>query len=143
VTPADVRQALLDCQPQIVHFSGHGAEVNAPNDSPQSARKLTVFSETVAAPQCLMFENAIGQPQLVSDEAIASLFGLFADQIECVVLNACYSVTQAEEIATNIPEVIGMNRSIGDRATIEFLIGFYDALLAGHVVDFFDSKQLY
>jgi hypothetical protein len=32
--------------------------------------------------------------------------------------------------------VVGMNRSIGDRAAIEFSIGFYDALLAGRPVDF-------
>jgi hypothetical protein len=136
VTPTDIRRALLDCQPQIVHFSGHGVGVETPGDSTQSARKLTVVSEEMAPPEGLMFEDAIGQPQLVSSEAIATLFALFADQIECVVLNACYSATQAEAIAQHIPYVVGMNRSIGDRAAIEFSIGFYDALLAGRPVDF-------
>jgi hypothetical protein len=135
VTPTDVRRALLDCQPQIVHFSGHGVGVQTPDD-PDAARKLTVVTETMAAPEGLMFEDAIGQPQLVSSEAIANLFALFADQIECVVLNACYSATQAEAIAQHIPYVVGMNRSIGDRAAIEFSIGFYDALLADRPVDF-------
>jgi hypothetical protein len=136
VTPTDIRRALLDCQPQIVHFSGHGVGVETPGISPQSARKLTVVSEDMAPPEGLMFEDAIGQPQLVSSEAIATLFALFADQIECVVLNACYSATQADAIAQHIPYVVGMNRSIGDRAAIEFSIGFYDALLAGRPVDF-------
>jgi hypothetical protein len=136
VTPTNIRRALLDCQPQIVHFSGHGVGVETPGDSPQSARKLTVVSEDMAPPEGLMFEDAIGQPQLVSSEAIAALFALFADQIECVVLNACYSATQADAIAQHIPYVVGMNRSIGDRAAIEFSIGFYDALLAGRPVDF-------
>jgi CHAT domain len=136
VTPTDIRRALLDCQPQIVHFSGHGVGVETPGDSPQSARKLTVVSGDMAPPEGLMFEDAIGQPQLVSSEAIATLFSLFADQIECVVLNACYSATQADAIAQHIPYVVGMNRSIGDRAAIEFSIGFYDALLAGRPVDF-------
>jgi CHAT domain len=136
VTPTDIRRALLDCQPQIVHFSGHGVGVETPGDSTQSARKLTVVSGDMAPPEGLMFEDAIGQPQLVSSEAIATLFALFADQIECVVLNACYSATQAEAIAQHIPYVVGMNRSIGDRAAIEFSIGFYDALLADRPVDF-------
>jgi CHAT domain len=136
VTPRDVQRALLDYQPQIVHFSGHGVGVETPGSSPQLARKLTVVSEDIAPPEGLMFEDAIGQPQLVSGTAIASLFGLFADQIECVVLNACYSVTQAEAIAAHIPAVIGMNRAIGDRAAIEFSISFYDALLAGRSVEF-------
>jgi hypothetical protein len=136
VTPTDIRRALLDCQPQIVHFSGHGVGVATANDATQSARKLTVVSEVMTAPEGLMFEDAIGQPQLVSSQAIATLFALFADQIECVVLNACYSATQADVIAQYIPYVVGMNRSIGDRAAIEFSIGFYDALLAGRDVDF-------
>ncbi len=133
VTPRDVQRALLDYQPQIVHFSGHGIGVETPDNSPQSAR---IVSEDMAAPEGLIFEDAIGKPQLVSGTAIASLFGLFADQIECVVLNACYSATQAEVIAAHIPAVIGMTRSIGDRAAIEFSIGFYDALLAGRSVEF-------
>jgi hypothetical protein len=134
-TPTDVRRALLDCKPQIVHFSGHGVGVETSSDPHLSDRKFTVESEVIA-PEGLMFENESGQPQLVSSEAIASLFGLFADQLECVVLNACYSATQAEAISEHIPYVIGMNRAIGDRAAIEFAIGFYDALLAGRDVEF-------
>jgi CHAT domain len=135
VTPKDVRRALLDCQPQIVHFSGHGVGVETPSDPHPSARKFTVESDSIA-PEGLMFENESGQPQLVSSEAISSLFGLFADRLECVVLNACYSATQAEAISEHIPYVVGMNRAIGDRAAIEFAIGFYEALLAGRTVEF-------
>jgi CHAT domain len=136
VTPTDFRRALLDCKPQIVHFSGHGVGVATPSDPHSTARKFTVESVDPIAPEGLMFENESGQPQLVSSEAISSLFRLFADQLECVVLNACYSATQAEAISEHIPYVIGMNRAIGDRAAIEFSIGFYDALLAGRSVEF-------
>jgi tetratricopeptide (TPR) repeat protein len=136
VTPTDIRRALLDCQPQIVHFSGHGVGVETPGDSSQSAWKLAVVSEDMASLEGLMFEDATGSPQLMSSRAIANLFSLFADQIECVMLNACYSVTQADAIAQHIPYVVGIDRSIGDRAATEFAIGFYDALLAGRSVDF-------
>ena len=32
VTPKDIRRALLDCNPQIVHFSGHGVGVSQSNE---------------------------------------------------------------------------------------------------------------
>ncbi|MGB8701036.1 MAG: CHAT domain-containing protein, partial [Thermosynechococcaceae cyanobacterium] len=84
----------------------------------------------------LVFEDETGQPRLVSAEAIATLFSLFSDRIECVILNACYSATQADAIAQHIPDVVGMKRAIGDRAAIEFAIGFYDGVLAGRPVEF-------
>lgn len=136
VTPTDVRRALLDCHPQIVHFSMHGIGVELPDEAPLSARKLTVVSDTTTQPEGLLFEDETGQPKLVSAEAIANLFSLFADRVECVVLNACYSATQANAIAQQLPYVVGMKRAIGDQAAIEFAIGFYDALLAGESIEF-------
>lgn len=109
----DVHRALLDTKPQIVHFSGHGE-----------------------ADQGLALEDETGQVQFVSTEAIAGLFELFASQVECVVLNACYSEVQAKAIVRHIPYVIGMNKKIGDKAAIEFAVGFYDALGAGESVEF-------
>jgi hypothetical protein len=104
----DLRRALLEYQPAIVHFSGHGSGSTG-----------------------LALENNSGQVQLVSTEPLARLFGLFQDKIECVLLNACYSQTQAEAIHQHIDYVVGMNQAIGDVAAIEFAIGFYDALGAG------------
>jgi uncharacterized protein YjbI with pentapeptide repeats len=137
VTPTEVRRALLDLKPKIVHFSGHGIGRDPnPTQSPTDARKLNAPVNSATEPEGLMFENEIGQPQLVSSESLAELFGLFADHIECVVLNACYSEAQAEAISRHIPYVIGMKRAIGDQAAIKFAIGFYDALLAGESVEF-------
>jgi hypothetical protein len=104
VRPNDLRRALLDHKPEIVHFSGHGA-----------------------GSQGLALENNSGQMQLVKTETLAGLFELF-DSIECVLLNACYSEAQGEAIYQHVDYVIGMNRAIGDRAAIEFAVGFYDAL---------------
>ncbi|WP_228060119.1 CHAT domain-containing protein [Plectonema radiosum] len=56
--------------------------------------------------------------------------------IECVILNACYSEVQATAISQYIPYVIGMNKAIGDKAAIEFVVGFYSALAAGESIDF-------
>jgi CHAT domain len=131
-----MRRALLDCCPQIVHFSGHGVGTEDSGNEPLSAQKLSVVADTDTEPEGLMFEDETGQPKLVSGEAIANLFALFSDQVECVVLNACYSEVQAKAIVQHIPYVVGMRRAIGDKAAIEFAIAFYDALLAGRSVEF-------
>ncbi|BAY25726.1 hypothetical protein NIES2100_55330 [Calothrix sp. NIES-2100] len=101
----DLRRALLDHEPEILHFSGHGA-----------------------GNQGLALENNAGNMQLVGTDALARLFKLFKNQIECVLLNACYSEVQAEAIHQHIDCVVGMNQAIGDRAAIKFAVGFYDAL---------------
>jgi hypothetical protein len=72
-----------------------------------------------------------GKAQLVSSDALAGFFELFTDSVECVVLNACFSDMQAEGIVKHIPYVIGMSKSIGDQAAIEFAVAFYDSLAAG------------
>ena len=110
--PKDISGALLNEQPQIVHFSGHGISEGA-----------------------LCFENEIGQAHLVQPEAVAALFEQFASQVKCVVLNACYSEIQANAIAKHIDFVIGMNQVIGDKAAIAFAIGFYQALGAGRTIE--------
>lgn len=115
VRPRDFQRAMLDESPQLVHFSGHGEGESG-----------------------LYFEDEVGNPKLVTGSALANLFKLFAQksQIECVVLNGCYSEIQAESIAAHIPYVVGMQQAVGDKAAIEFAVGFYDALGNGESVDF-------
>jgi CHAT domain len=127
VRPRDIQRALLDLNPQIVHFSGHG--LDEPTAQDETTRKLN-------APEGLAFEDPEGKIAIASTEALATLFSLFKDTIQCVVLNACYSANQAKAIAQHIPYVIGMNKAIGDRAAIEFAVSFYDALGAGRDVPF-------
>jgi len=69
VRPSDISQAMLDVNPEIVHFSGHGTSSGA-----------------------LCFENRIGEMHLVEPEALAALFEQFTSKVKCVILNACYSV---------------------------------------------------
>jgi hypothetical protein len=113
VRPRDIQRAMLDISPSIVHFSGHGT-----------------------GDEGLVFEDETGSSKLVDGEALAGLFELFAEQLDCVVLNGCYSEVQAEAIAQHVNYVIGMKKAIGDKAAIEFAVGFYDALGAGRTVEF-------
>jgi TIR domain/CHAT domain len=107
----DLRRAILDVSPHLVHFCGHG--------------------ET----EGLVLEDSAGSTQVVSAAALSNLFALFAGQIRCVLLNACYSTNQAQAISEHIDYVIGMRKEIGDEAAIEFAVGFYDALAAGRSIE--------
>ncbi|MDJ0615710.1 MAG: CHAT domain-containing protein [Calothrix sp. MO_192.B10] len=112
VRVGDITQSIFDLEPEIIHFSGHGTEKGE-----------------------LWFENELGKVQPVEADALAAMFELFATQVNCVVLNACYSEIQAQAIAEHIPFVIGMNDEIGDEAAINFAVGFYKALAANRSIE--------
>ena len=112
VRPEDLQELLLDCEPQIVHFCGHGT-----------------------GEQGLVLQNSAGREQLVSTSALSSLFKLFTGKVECVLLNACYSEVQANAISQHINYVIGMSQTILDDAAIAFATGFYRGLGYGRTTD--------
>lgn len=114
IRTTDLRRALTATpQPQIVHFSGHGTGEKG-----------------------LVLETDAGKAAAVSIEALIQLFGAFeTNDIECVLLNACYSDVQATAIHQFVDCVIGMNQPIGDEAALQFAEGFYDALGAGRPYD--------
>jgi hypothetical protein len=108
ITVDDLRRALLDHRPTIVHFSGHGGG---------------------AAGLC--FEDRDGNTHLADAEPLAQLFHHFKDNLKCVVLNACYSEVQAQAINKEIDYVIGMKDAVDDNAAAKFAVAFYDAVFAG------------
>ncbi|MEM8723488.1 MAG: CHAT domain-containing protein [Cyanobacteria bacterium P01_G01_bin.39] len=105
VTPEDLHLALLEVQPHVVHFCGHGEGTEG-----------------------IVLMDDAGKVKFASTSALANLFKLFQDTIECIVLNACYSEVQATAISQHINYVVGMNRSILDESAIIFAKGFYQAL---------------
>jgi hypothetical protein len=104
----DLRRALLDLEPEIVHFCGHEAGTDG-----------------------LALEDDAGGAKRVPTNALARLFGLFTNRVQCVVFNACYSEVQAEAICQHIDYVIGMSEALSDAPAIKFAMGFYDALVRG------------
>jgi hypothetical protein len=106
----DLRRSLLDHEPEIVHFTGHGTTKG------------------------LVLEGPLGFSTTISSKALSQLFKLFSQQVECVILSACYSLKQVNTINKYIPYVIGMRKEIQAKAAIEFAVGFYDALGAGRPV---------
>jgi hypothetical protein len=109
----DVRRAMLDYEPNVVHFCGHGAGKYG-----------------------IAFEDDTGQTLLVKADVLSDFFRLFSNSLECVVLNSCFSVSQADAIARHIPCVIGMKGSVQDNTAIAFAIAFYDALGADKSFEF-------
>lgn len=111
VRVADIQGYLLRHQPDIVHFSGHGS-----------------------ASSEIILEDSIGNSHAVTHRALSQLFSVLKDNIRCVILNACYSETQAQAIAKHVDCVIGMTNAIGDQAAISFAAAFYQALGYGRNV---------
>ena len=111
VRPDDLLQALNEHKPHIVHFSGHGSSTD----------------------EIILLDND-RNPKPVSKAALESLFRTLKDNVEVVILNACYSRPQAEAITQVIDCAIGMNKAIGDQASIVFAASFYRAIGFGRSV---------
>lgn len=111
--PVDIRRAMLDYMPNILHFSGHG-----------------YGDEGIA------FENEKGKKILVDSNTLRDFFRLFSDTLECVILNACYTQVQSDAIVSCIPYVIGISNQISDTLSQKFSVAFYDAIAAGKTYEF-------
>ncbi len=107
----DLQGLLMRHDPHIVHFSGHGSESGE-----------------------IILEDSVGRTQAVAVQALTTTFSLLKDKIRCVVLNACFSRSQAQAIAEHIDCVVGMSVAIGDAAAIHFAAAFYQALAYGRDV---------
>lgn len=102
----DVQDNLRDFKPQIVHFMGHG----------EASEGLVLIDDQL-------------QPHLMTGDRWAELFALYP--VDCVVLNACSSAAQAEEIHTHVNCVVGMWCKVHDQSAREFSAGFYGEIFAG------------
>ncbi|MEM8804893.1 MAG: alpha/beta hydrolase [Cyanobacteria bacterium P01_G01_bin.38] len=96
---------LLQHKPTIVHFAGHGSLQGE-----------------------IILENNQNRTHPVSIEALSGLFAAIQGQIECVVLNACFSLKLADTLAEQVCCVIGIDKAIDDEAAISFAAGFYRGL---------------
>ena len=106
VTITELLRAMND-KPQIVHFSGHGVEKGI---------IITTDDNTT---------------QILPVSAIKRLFRPLQNIAKVVLLNACYSAAQAEEISKFGFYVVGYEEPIGDKAAIGFAQGLYNGLGEG------------
>ena len=106
-TQKDLRRYIMDVRPHILHFCGHGTA------------------------QGLVLEDDTGIAKVVANEVLTDFLKIFADRLECVLLNACYTESLANQLSQHLNYVIGMNQAVNDDAAIAFSEGFYDAIGAG------------
>ncbi|MDX1908527.1 MAG: CHAT domain-containing protein [Bacteroidia bacterium] len=140
VRTQDLRRAMLEVEPHIVHFSGHGVvfEAGMPTDTGMRGlydNEFLTEEQKKGYSGGIVLENQLGEAQVVRAEALASLFSLF-NSVQCVVLNACHSQMQSEAIIAHVPYVIGMNAAIPDATAVTFAAAFYDGLGAGKDIPF-------
>ncbi len=107
-TVDDLRRALLDEEPTVLHFSGHGNGSDG-----------------------LCFEDPDGYTHAADAGALAKLFHHFKKDLKCVVLNACYSEVQGDVIRREVDYVVGMQTTIEDATAMKFAVAFYDCVFAG------------
>lgn len=106
VRPDQIQMELLNNNPSILHFSGHG-DTNL-----------------------LCFEDREGNPVLLDATMIAEIVQVYG-QLECIVLNACFSESVARACAKHVKVVIGCDVEIDDNAAIAFTRGFYQSVAHG------------
>jgi len=109
--PDDLLQTLNQHRPKIVQFSGHGAKTGE-----------------------LLFLDNQGNAKPIAPAALKILFQALKDDIRLVILNACYSESQALALAEVIDCVVGMSDAISDGAAIAFIASFYRALGFGRSI---------
>ena len=105
VRALDILQAINELNPDVVHFSGHGADAGD-----------------------LVLENADGTVKLVTKEAIAQTIMTSSDKIHLLFFNTCFSCEQAKAVTEYVDAAIGMTASIGDSAAVAFAAQFYSSL---------------
>jgi CHAT domain len=112
MTPGALQQALLTHQPHILHFSGHGTKRKG-----------------------LMLEDDSGRTVLLDKQAFTRLLRGVKDNLQMIILNACYSSDQAQALKEIVDYTIGMKKPILDESAITFASYFYQAIAFGRSVD--------
>ena len=72
-----------------------------------------------------------GNMKVMQTDELKRMFEIFAKynmKVGIVVLNACYSASQAKAIMPYVDYVVGMTTAVGDEAAITFAKEFYTIL---------------
>ncbi len=102
---ADLRTALMEHEPHVLHFSGHGRSDGS-----------------------LVFEEGSNGSSVVSKKSLLGLLRALSGGLRLVVLNACHSQAIAAEIPPTVDLAIGMPSSIEEGDAVEFAVALYEAI---------------
>src|SRR5215213_3337808 len=90
--PGDLQRLLLTCRPHIVHFSGHGSKQHR-----------------------IILGGMYGRGRMVDQQGLTDVFALYNSHVQLVLLNACFTKTQAQSISEVVNYSIGASQAIGDK----------------------------
>ena len=102
VRPDDLVRYVRAEKPNIIHFSGHGSKGG------------------------IILRTDSGGFKQVDGTSLKRF--LEGRGVELVVLNACYSKEQAENIVTSVKSVVGTTDAVNDEAARRFSVAFYRTL---------------
>ena len=132
--PGDLIDELNEHKPQIVQFSGHGVRGSrSPEGTSPGSRDFETATDQPGSGMVILVGED-GTPKPVSEKGLVGLFHQRRNIVRVVVLNACYTGTQAKAIAEYVDCVIGTDRSIKDEAARIFVARFYRSLAESNPV---------
>lgn len=107
----DLRTALMEHEPQVLHVSAHGEKDGS-----------------------LHFEEKADGSNVVTKMKLLRLLSALGANLRIVVLNACYSAGIARDLAPSVGCSIGMSDTIRDGEAIEFSVALYETLAFGRSI---------
>ncbi|HKO63420.1 MAG TPA: CHAT domain-containing protein [Pyrinomonadaceae bacterium] len=117
--PIDLQRLLMLHEPHIVHFSGHGSKQHK-----------------------IILGGKPGRGKQVDPDGLVKVFALYKKHVRLVVLNACFTKTQAKSLSEVIDYSVGAGKGIGDKEGVAFAGAFYRALSFGKsVTSAFESAK--
>ena len=120
VRPKDLQRLLLTYEPQIVHFSAHGSKGHR-----------------------ILLNGTNGRAHALDQQGLKDVFAFYNKHVRLVLLNACFTRTQARLISDVVDYSIGTARPIGDKVSVAFAGAFYRALAFGKSIrDAFRSAKV-
>jgi hypothetical protein len=111
IRPIDLQRLLMTYEPHIVHFSVHGSKQHK-----------------------MILGGKPGKGKQVDRDGLVQMFALYKSHVRLVVLNACFTRTQALSLSEVIDYTVGAERGIGDKEGVAFAGAFYRALGFGKSV---------
>jgi hypothetical protein len=111
-TYTDLRQALREHKPHILHIACHGTEQAE-----------------------LVLSDGRGGEELIDAPTLVELLDVLKDDLRLIVLNACHSAAITKTFIPGIDLVLGMRGAVADHSAIAFAAVFYESIAAGDTVE--------
>lgn len=111
IRPIDLQRLLMTYEPHIVHFSVHGSLKHK-----------------------LILDGKPGRGKQIDRDGLLRVFALYKHHVRVVVLNACFTRTQAKSLSEVVDYSVGASKGIGDKEGVAFAGAFYRALSFGKSV---------